>query len=247
MMIFKTNAGEIGYAALLATVALFLLSAISATASAQQLADVPVPFNTDLQVVASELAHNGHRVSMATYTSSLSLEESTDFYRRVWSGDSEARIPGMIEMMAGEWLLMSRLSNGYNTVIQLRLAEPHRSSGFVSIMPIPGFTPNKPISSPVEYADAPDGLQLLSTTQSNDGSRSSRLSVYSSLQSIQLTTRLYIKHLQDLGWTLVSEQSHAQNKVVLLNQQSGQLELVVSNDSYQGGSVIVVNEIVDHG
>jgi hypothetical protein len=224
-----------------------LLITSPVNASVEQLANVPVPVNTVVRIVSDDMIHNGSRVSLATYTSSLSLEESIDYYRGVWSGDTDSRIPGLVETQAGEWLMISRLRDGYNTVIQLRLAEPHKSTGFVSIMAIPGRVPNESSRNTVDNTNPIDGLQLLSSTQSSDGTRLSRLSVYSSSQSIESTTRLYVKHLLDQDWVVVSERVHAQSKVVLMNRKSQLVELVVIRETSRGGSVIVVNEIHDRG
>ena len=224
-----------------------LLIASPVNASIEQLANVPVPVNTDVRIVANDMIHNGNSVSLATYTSSLSLEESVGFYRSVWSGDSDSRIPGLVVTQAAEWLMISRLWNGYNTVIQLKLAEPYRSTGFMSIMAIPGLVPNESSRNDVDNTKPIDGLQFLSSAHSSDGTRLSRLSVYSSLQSVETTARLYAKHLLDQGWVVVSERVHAQSKVVLMNRKSQLVELVVSPETSRGGSVVVVNEIHDRG
>lgn len=230
---------------------ILLMFATPVYSSAKQLADVPVPFNTQVQVVANNMTHNGNRLWLATYTSSLSLEESIDFYRSVWRDDPDSSIPGVVQTQSAEWLMISRLQDGYNTVIQLRLAEPHKSTGFMSIMAVSDMAgtdldTTEFTGGGLNSTAALDNLKLLSSTQSTDSGRTSQLSVYASAQSIESTARQYVKHLRDQSWVLVSEQAHAQSKVVLLNRKSRHIELVISNDTTRGGSVIVVNEVQNH-
>lgn len=230
-----------------AIVILLFVTHTAASASIEHLADVPVPANTSLQVVADRMIHNGNRLSLASYTSSLPLEESVGFYRGIWLNANDGQLPGMIETQVGEWLLISRLRNGYNTVIQLKLSEAHKSIGFVSIMPVPGLIANEPFKSISLDVNALDGLELISSTQTEDGRRHSLLSVYSTSHSVDATTRQYIEHLIGQNWVVVSRQVHAQSNVVLLNRKTQKIELVVSGDATRGGAVLVVNEINDHG
>lgn len=218
-----------------------------AAASGLALADIPVPVNTVLHVVAHDMKHNDNRVSLARYTSSLSIDQSLDFYRTLWSDSGVDDRPGMLENRVGEWLLISRLQAGYNIVIQLKSTEPFHSTGFLSIMPLPDTQRSNSTSADFTTASTVADLQLLSSTQTQDGKRRSLLTVYSTSQSVDVITDQYLRHLTDQDWVLVSKQRHARNTIVLLNRNTQRIEFVASGDTTKRGSVLVVNEIHGRG
>ncbi len=176
---------------------------------------------------------------MATYESSLSLADTVEFYQQLWVAEPGATLPGLVENRAGEWLMLGRLQDGFQIVVQLRLTEEHRSTGYLSVMGIDaGTSGNQPVS-PIP------GLEPLSTTHSQDAGRSSVLRVFSSRESVDSLVRQLAGHWQGQGWTLVSNEAYAQSKVLLLNRDSAQLEIVVSADT-RDITLVVMNEVDDH-
>jgi hypothetical protein len=209
-----------------------------ADSTAARLANVPVPSGTRVLSVGGNTIHNGSIVSMATYESSLSLSHTADFFRDLWQETARDGVPGFVETRAGDWLMLSRLHEGFNTVLQLDLAEPHRSKGFLSVMALDSTAPG---TTPLQGLD---GFEQLSTTRSFDGTRESVLSVYAAAESVDTLVRQLADYWQRRDWTLVSEESHAQSKVLLLNRQSALMEIVISSVSAVG-SFIVINEVSD--
>lgn len=219
---------------------LFLLSStLMANSASQHLVDVPVPFGTRMQSVGDDVVHNGQSMAVATYESSLSLADTVAFFEQLWIAEPGKSSPGLVENRVGEWLMLGRLQDGFQIVLQLRLTEAHWSTGFLSVMSLEagasGSQPGPPLP----------GLERLSTTLSHDAGRSSVLSVYSSTDSVESLARHLSGHWQGKGWTLVSSEPYAQSKVLLLNRDSAQLEVVISGESREN-TLVVVNEADDH-
>ncbi len=218
----------------------FIWLACCTQAFALELEDIPVPHGTQIQIISSNVVQNGRALSLATYESSLSVEETAEFYRTLWADKSDEKLPGMLETQTEQWLMLSRVRDGFNTVIQLRQSEPLRGSGFVSIMALAssGQIDDQALQIP--------GLQLLSSTASQDGPRSSVMSVYTSTEPVESASKQFSQFLYTENWQLQSVQIYEQNTVMLLNRQSSQIEVVI-NEGPAGGTLIVMNEVSDRG
>lgn len=212
--------------------------AISGVHAIPQLSDIPLPTDSQLSVVGDSMIHNGRQLSIATYESALTIEDSVKFYQREWAAQDHSETPGLTLVRNDHWVMISRLHQGYNTVIQLRAQDPQKSQGFASIMRV------EPVVTTLTREHFP-GLELLSQTRSNDATASSLFSVYSSAQSIDRTAAQCLDYLKMEDWTVVSEHAYQQSKVYLLNRRTASIELVVSADE-EGGALLVLNE-VGHG
>ncbi len=212
---------------------------LMASSASQSLVDVPVPFGTTMESVGDDVVHNGQSMAVATYESSLSLADTVAFFRQLWIAEPGETLPGMVENRVGEWLMLGRLQDGFQTVLQLQLTDSHKSTGYLSVMSIEAGSSG---SQPVPPLP---GLERLSATRSQDAGRSSVLSVYSSRESVDSLARQLAGYWQGKGWTLVSDEAYAQSKVLLLNRDSAQLEIVVSGDTRET-TIVVMNEVDDH-
>lgn len=218
---------------------LLLSSTLMAGNASQSLMDVPLPFGTNVQSVGDDVVHNGQSMAVATYESPLSLTDTVAFYRQLWTAEPGRTLPGLVENTVGEWLTLGRLQDGFQTVLQLRLSEEHRSTGYLSVMSIEAG------SAGSQSVSALPGLEPLSTTRSQDAGRSSVLSVYSSGESVASLVSQLAGHWQGRGWTLVSSEAYAQSQVLLLNRDAAQLEIVV-NGNTRDTTIVVVNEVDNH-
>lgn len=221
---------------------IILSSTLMARSAGQSLVDVPVPFGTHVQSVGNDVVHNGQTLTVATYESSLPLADTVEYYHRLWVAEPGKTLPGLVENRVGEWLTLGRLHDGFQIVLQLRLAENHRSSGYLSVMRIDASAS----TSGSRSSPSLPGLERLSTTRSQDGGRASVLSVYASQESVETLARQFAGHWQGKGWTLVSNEAYAQSKVLLLNHQSAQLEIVITGEPRQN-TIVVMNEVDDRG
>ena len=218
---------------------ILLSSTLMARSASQSLMDVPLPLGAHVQSVGEEVNHNGQSMAVATYDSSLSLADTVEFYRQLWITEPGKTQPGLVENQVGEWLMLGRLHDEFQIVLQLRMSEEHRSTGYLSVMNIEAGSSGRLPDSPLP------GLERLSTTRSQDAGRSSVLSVYSSPESVDSLTRQFAGYWQGRGWTLVSNETYAQSQVLLLNRNSAQLEIVVSADT-RDTTIVVMNEVDDH-
>ena len=207
-------------------------------AEATALSDVPIPPGAQVQLIGVDAIHNGRSVSMATFEASHSIETTIAFYNDAWPDPDTGDTPGMIQSRTPEWLLLSHLDGGYNTVVQLSLAQPHLSTGYVSIMPVAQKI-TSPLTSSIE------GLELLSDTQTDDQFSTSRLSVYASSLSVNEISDDMIRARSSGQWLLTSRREFAGSQIATMSSSDKQLEMVVSR-SEEGGSTVVINVVSLH-
>ncbi len=207
--------------------------------NAQRVRAVPLPLGTQIEWIASEAIHNDAPVSIASYDSPLSLTDTVEFYKQAWPEDADSTQPGMIESRVGNWLLISRLRDGVNTVIQLGVQEPSRSRGYLSVMSVNHST----IATGVKPID---GMQTLSKTHSVDGARTSTLSVHQSMRSVEDLKSALVRARENDDWILTSTQPYKESQIVLMSRRlfrtSGRLEMVITRN-VTGQTVAVVNEV----
>ena len=103
----------------------FMSGAAKAASTAERLSQLAVPFDAKVLSVGSNLEHNGQIVSMATYESPSSLDDTVTFYRERWSQEQTDGVPGMVENRAGQWLIIGQLQDGYQNVLQLNMEDPY--------------------------------------------------------------------------------------------------------------------------
>jgi hypothetical protein len=214
----------------------FITNSHALAGSIETLNKVPVPPGTQLGLVGAESVHNGSSVSIATYESTLSLNDTLAFYDNVWPNELNSTLPGRLESVTGDWLLISRLRDDVNTVIQLNVNETSRSTGFLSVMAVNSSARQ---TSAIQNHGA---YRELSRTHSEDGSSSSTLTVLQSNQSISSFIHSLLRLRMDAGWQLSSQKQYASSHIVLMNRQSQRLEMVISEDS-PGTVLAVVNEV----
>lgn len=201
-----------------------------------RLNEVPIPPGTHLALVSAESDHNGALVSIATYQSTLSLDDTLAFYHDVWPHEKDSSVPGRLESVVGDWLLISRLRDDVNTVIQLNVTETSRSTGYLSVMAVTSPTVGK------SGSHSQGGYREISKTISKDGSMSSIVSVLESNQSVSGFIRTLLRLRKDAGWQVTSQKQHADSQIVLMNRQSQRMEMVLSEGG-QGTVIAVVNEV----
>lgn len=207
-------------------------------AEATALSDVPIPPGAQVQLIGIDAIHNGRSVSMATFEASHSIDTTIAFYNDVWPDPDTGDTPGMIQSRTPEWLLLSHLEGGYNTVVQLSLAQAHLSTGYISVMPV-AQKASTPVASSIE------GLELLSDTQTDDQFSTSRLSVYASPLSVDEVADDMIRRRISKRWILISRREFAGSQIATMSSSDKQLEMVVSR-SEEGGSTVVINVVSMH-
>jgi len=104
----------------------------------EHLSSLPLPAKSQLKWVSQQSQVNGYSISIAEFYSPAPLSSTAEFYRKLWPKSNVQEGPGMIEVADSEWLYLSKLQNGFNTVIQLRRLNPAVSSGFISVMDVTG-------------------------------------------------------------------------------------------------------------
>lgn len=220
----------------IASLLIYVISMDLQAVSIDVLNRFPVPPGTQVGVVSEESIHNGASVSIASYQSTYSIDDTLAFYQNVWPDDEHSTLPARLESVVGNWLLISRLENGFNTVLQLDVTDTFRSTGFISVMAVNSSLPN------TLNSQQHDGFKELSRTRSQDGAISSTVTVLQSNQSLRSFSDSVINQKIEEGWLLSSQRQHAGSYVVLMSRHKQRVELVFINDD-QGAVLAVVNEV----
>lgn len=208
-------------------------------ASTQKLQAVPIPDEARLNVIAVDLIQNGHRLSVASLEQASSIEEALAFYRNVWSAPLEEGIPGYIEESAGDWSIISRPGEGWHQVVQLRDTDTGLEWR-ISVMEY------EPVTGDALNIAMPSGASLLSSTKARDVGTESTTFVVVSRSGVQTVSDFYRRHFDDEGWSRTSDKALADAQVLMVQRQGERAELVVSRTE-NGGSLIVINKVMDRG
>lgn len=210
----------------------------------QLLRDIPLPQGASIEWVSNDVSHNGTELVIARYESPLSHQETIEFYRHVWPGDKNASMPAFIKTEIENWLLISRLSEGVNTVLQIDSSNSSQSTGFISSVDV-----NRPVTATTSTNTLP-GIELLSHTSSNDEKSKSSVSVYQSGRSLETFSELMMSKFHEEGWRIVHLRPLSESKIVSFRKSDWgklkRLEMVVSKRA-SGGSLAVVNEVTYDG
>jgi len=220
----------------------------------EHLSRLPLPARSQLKWVSQQSQVNGNSISIAEFYSSASLSSTTDFYRALWPKSNVDEGPGMIEVADSEWLYLSKLQSGLNTVIQLRRLNPSVSSGFISVMDAKGceaqdcFGGNQhqersglsPERQPFEH----NGSTILSQIESLDDGFSSSLLVLESAEHFQSFSRKWLSNRRNERWRLVLNERDRSGQIIVMQRNGSRLEMVASQ-SDAGGTVVVVNEVTN--
>lgn len=208
-------------------------------ASEQALSAVPVPPDANVQPVTLNLLQNGHLLSIASLETNASIESTLQFYREQWQEPLAQNIPGYVEELAGEWSIISRPRDGWNQVVQLRQGE----SGIEGRVSVMHLTPSGNALPPVPM---PSGASLVSSTGAEDIGHSSNTYVVFSTSGMRSVSDFYRNHFDGEGWSRVSDRQVESSQVMLLQRSGERAEIVVSRVS-SGGTLTVINKVIDNG
>lgn len=234
--------------------------ALASSTTAEQLARLQVPPGSRLLSVGTDLDSNGHIMSVASFESAQPLADTVAFFRENWTeaasdnapglspspartgvdGDSpQESMPALVENRIGSWLVLGRLQDGFQQVLQLNLDSPHKSSGYLSVMQIGvGVHTGEDITLP--------GMELLSSTGSRDTTRTGRLSVYRASATTEALRHQLARFWEHRGWQAVSDRAEGAHRIQTFNRRNAQLDVVIGPGE-SGGSLVVVNEVEMHG
>lgn len=224
---------------LYACVFVLLVFSRASVASEQALSAIPVPPGSELQTVTINLLQNGHLLSIANLEGAASVESVLQFYREQWQEPLGENVPGFIEEEAGEWSVISRPTEEWNQVIQLKQGDS-KIEGRVSVLRL------EPSTDPLAAIAMPSGASLLSSTGADDVGHSSSTYVVFSKSGIRSMSDFYRRHFEDDGWSRVSDKKVESNQVLLLQRFGERLDIVVSRVS-SGGTITIINKVLDNG
>ena len=238
---------------------LCLSSATLARSSSDILNDLILPTESSLAIVSDHIVHNGIAMAIGEFSSSLPADEVLSFYRQRWaeggvSGINEIDdiedLPGFMESSMVGWLMISRLQDEHQVLIQLSTEQANGSSGgfsggsssgssgFVSIMPLRASPPSLQSQNQGVFSD----LSLLSNNASQDGADRSLMQVFSSPSSVSATHVRYRDKLTGQGWRVLMDEAVENGKIMILARDQSRLELsFLASPEY--ASVLVAHEV----
>jgi len=220
----------------------FLLLAQSqiVAASEQALNAVVVPEFAKTETVAINIVQNGHQLSIASLQTQSSIESVLEFYRQAWNEPLADNVPGFVENTAGDWSIISHLEAGWNQVVQVRPIDG-KVEGRISVMQL------EPVDNAAPDIAMPGNASLISSTSADDIGHTSGTYVIVAESGINSVSRFYRKHFDKDGWSRVSDKNMNNSQVMLLQRAGERVELVVSRLSEGGGTLIVINKVLDDG
>lgn len=213
---------------------LISLFASGVMADASVLGQIPLPPGTKSRIIALDIVQNGHVLSIASLEPGQSMDETLDFYRTTWH--SNAEVPGYVEALAGDWRVVSHLTDRHNMVVQFR----EGGDGVEGVMSALSLQPVA--SNQMAEHDIPPGGAVLATTSSRDAAITATTTVVGSHWRTGEVAAFYRDRLIRSGWSLALESSVAGPTVLFFERRGRRLELIVG-ESMDGGSIAVLNEV----
>ena len=215
--------------------ALALASIATGTARADSAAldTVPVPDGAARVDLVLDIVRDGRSTSIARLETSASVTDTLAFYRDAWAPSDED--PGHIEDRAGDWSIVSRLTEEALLVVQLREDE----RGVEALVSAAALAPAGDAGR--EPPVLPDGARLLSTTSTHEGGRRASTAIVAASARSGEVALFYRDRMVRDGWTLARDAVADGASVLLFDRRGAHLEVVVSE--IPGGSVAVVNEV----
>jgi len=212
------------------------LASATSFSTGEQLQSIVLPSNARVQWVSKQGIHNGHKLSIASYDSDWPIQLTLDFFKNSWAGSTNSNTPSFIVEEVGDWVFLSRLMHGFNTVIQLRKNSPEHSSGFLSVLAVSNRLNASELSAQTY------GTRPLSLTHSEDELSSSTVVVLESPDSVSVFAERMLSELRRRDWSLTWRQVYGRSQVFLMSMNSRKLEMVIT-DGDSGNTVAVMNEV----
>lgn len=209
---------------------------------ARNITNLPLPVGASIEWVSDSVFHNDTPLSIASYVSPLSHQETLKFYRKVWPDQFDPFIPGFIETSLGNWIFISRFRENINTVVQLDLASIEQSVGFVSVVDVSGQWKNTSRKNPIP------GIQLISKTASEKEHSLEVIWVYQSNHTPSGMSDFLLREYQGKGWNHLSSRRYEDSHLIKLERRDwsniSRIELIVTRGE-NGNSLAVVSEVVN--
>lgn len=216
------------------------MQTVKAITEAEVLANLKLPDGVSLEQVTSKALYNGKTMAIAALYSAKPSATVAHSFKQQWTEPTRKHTPGHIESNIPGWLLISRVVDDFNIVVQLHNVEKGKkplafASGYVSVSRI------KQSSEAVQHGVF-SNLQPLLTNQTQDGVDTSTINVYASPTSLHRTHELTIPQLSHAGWQVLADKQLSEGWVTMLSKNTSRLELSFI-DSSEFGSVLVAHKV----
>lgn len=219
--------------------AVLLVQPQISAASEKILNAVATPEGVKTETIVLNLIQNGHRISIANLETNQTIESVLEFYREQWKQPLAEGIPGFVEEQAGEWFIISRPNDNWNQVVQMRDTKGG-IEGRISVLEL------TPVSTTAQNIAMPSNASLVSSTAADDVGHNSNTYVIFSESGVNSVADFYRNHFDADGWSRVSDKHLNNAQVMLLQRRGERAELVVSRVS-TGGTLTIINKVINDG
>ncbi len=227
--------------ALRVAVAIAVLGLWASTGVAKSLDDFPLPDRSESWWVTKGSNHNGHQIQIMRFKSRLTPSEVLQFYKSLWQSDSE--VPGFMQSSANGWQLISRLTEHYQWVVQVKVASGRTASvGLISQLALKNTVANGIAN--IKFMPDMHGGTLVSSTHSEEPALARTQTVLFSGRPGRVADTVK-RHAQDHGWDLQDEYVHKQAVTLRFQRAGRQLDVALAS-SQHGRTLIFLNEVI-HG
>lgn len=211
---------------------------VQASDASEALLNVPIPATAKVTVIGLDMRQNGALMSISTFRSEASIENTLEFYRAAWP--ARENDPGHVENTAGNWQVISRLDGDVNLVLQLQQSARGGCEGLFSAVQL------NDIVGVAEAIDMPPGGEVVSSTVKADLGRTAKTWIIRSTSGVGHAVSFYRDLFDRKGWKLVSDRSATGPHVLQFNHRDGTVELVISQAD-DGSTLSILNRVSKDG
>lgn len=208
-------------------------------ARAESWPQVEAPPNANVQWVGDNIVQNGVPMQIKAFSTENGVADVIGFYRSRWASDAA---PPAVNSL-GDWQIIGRQQGDFYITVQARTGND-ATEGFIGISRLPGAT------KPGPRSDFPrlGGTDLVSSTDSVDGTKSASTIVMENNFSIESNVSFYESNLPSDGWTLLQSKraepsrSGTDGHSLYFNRRKQSCHIVIS-PANNGATLLVVNVV----
>jgi len=183
------------------------------------------PLKAHVKIVSDSINVNGLAMNIWEFTSQDNVNEVLDFYKRLWAESPNDALPGYIENELGEWLLISRATEGSLISVLLKSMPMNTSKGLVSVSKY-GSRKSKPKLGR-NFATL-HGSDVIVDFQSDDLGKKSSTVIVENTHSTGANYDFYRSHYLGGGWRLLGTRLPLGSKGEALILKKGKKEIRIA-------------------
>jgi hypothetical protein len=203
--------------------------------SLARLADYPTPSWLHFNTIAENMVINGLTSEVYYFISESSSEKTLKFYRNKWQSHPDYT-PGYKESWVAPWHILARTESDKLITLQIQDDSENSSLGYFTIADLASSKTKKRADVPM-----PSGSRILNQSLSEDGDKTSSVTLVSNTASISSNTDFYLDYFLGEGWT--NDVHQEENDSVTLSFRKDRQEAYLIIRQLFGATQIVINKV----